>query len=134
MRTETGLKLRSKLEYAHTLSFTNASPTDAFAAGSMTMVNDTVGIVVEPVGVSTSSPCADWPHGPNGVLIYQAERVVVPKATGSRLSFAVGERVYYDANARKVTPLALCTILCGRALASAGDWDTEVEIDLLVLS
>ena len=134
MTTESGLKLRTKLESAKTLSFTNAATNATYSAGGMTVIGSTVGVVIENVGTSGQAMSDTYPNGPDGVLVYEAEKVVLPKATGTGDSFAVGTRIYYDAAAKNVTSTSTGNTLCGRALEAAGTADTEVLADLMVLA
>jgi len=134
MTTESGLKLRTKLESAKTLSFTNASGTDTYTAGDMIVVGDTIGVVVENVGISSQEVTDIYPNGPDGVLVYEAEKIVLPKNTGAGESFATGDLIYYDATAKKITPTSTSNIKCGRALEAASTTDTEVLADLIVLN
>ena len=84
------------------------------------LVEDTVGAVLES---------ADF--GDEAILIYHAEKIMVPKDTESSVVFAVGQRVYWDPVTRLVYPafdsayywIGICT-----EPAVAGD--TRVEIDL----
>ena len=134
MPTESGLKLRTKLESASTLSFTNSSGSTTYVAGEMTIVGTTIGVIVEPVGTSSSTPGATYPHGPNGVLVYAAERIMLPKATGGGDSFSPGDTIYYDSTNQDITATSAGNTACGRALVSAVVADIEVEADLIVLS
>ncbi len=122
MVQEQGLKLRTKLESAKTLKAATGEE-ESYSAGEMIKVNDTIGMVVEDVEANSEF-----------VLLYEAEKVVAPKATGTGISFAVGDNVYYDATAKKVTSVSTANTLCGKALESAGDSDPEVLIDLIVLA
>jgi predicted RecA/RadA family phage recombinase len=120
MVTETGLKLRTKLESAKTLRAVNESTTDTLEAGAMTVAGDTIGLVVE-----------DAAPGEEFVLVYEAEKVVVPKAEAA--VFAAGDLVYYDPAAGNVTDVSTSNQKCGRALEAAGTSDDEALIDLIVL-
>ena len=122
MVQEQGLKLRTKLESAKTLK-AKTGVGETYSAGEMIKVNDTVGVVVEDVGENSEF-----------VLVYSAEKIIVPKATGTGITFSVGENVYYDPSLKKVTNNSSGTILCGKALEDAGENDAEVLIDLMVLS
>jgi predicted RecA/RadA family phage recombinase len=119
MVTESGLKLRTKLESAKTLRSTTGTDS-SHSAGDMIVVGDTVGVVVEDVGTSSDF-----------VLVYEAEKIVAPKASGQ--SFAAGDVVYYDPNNGEVTAVSTSNTKCGRALESAGTSDAEVLIDLMVM-
>ncbi len=122
MAQEKGLKLRTKLESAKTLKATTGSG-ESYSAGEMIKVGDTIGVVVEDVSENSEF-----------VLVYEAEKIVVPKATGTGITFSVGSNVYYDPTNKNVTNSTDGTILCGKALEDAGENDSEVLIDLMVLS
>lgn len=122
MVLEKGLKLRTKLENAKTLKAKTGAG-EGYQAGEMIQVNNTLGIVMEEVGENSEF-----------VLVYEAEKVIVPKATGSGINFSVGDNVYYDPDAKKVTNSSEGNILCGKALEPAGDNEDEVLIDLIVLA
>jgi hypothetical protein len=121
MVTEQGIKLRTKLENAKTLkAITGESET--VAAGEMVKVHDTIGIVVEDAEESSAF-----------VLVYAAEKIIVPKLTGTGIAFAPGDSVYYKTADKKVTNASSGNTLCGKALETVGDTDTEVLIDLIPL-
>jgi hypothetical protein len=122
MVVEKGLKLRTKLESAKTMKLTTGE-NESLSAGEMTKVHDTIGVVVED-----AAPNSEF------VLVYEAEKLVAPKATGQGISLAAGDNVYYDASAKKVTNAASGNTLCGKALEDAGEDDSEVLIDLMVLA
>lgn len=111
--SETLLKLRSP----NFKSVKVTAPTAGYTAGQMKKIADMVGVitVTAALGVETA-------------LIYDAEKIVVPKATG--VSLALGGKVYFDASAAKVTSVSSGNTLCGRALEAAGSSVTEIEIDL----
>jgi hypothetical protein len=134
MTTESGLKLRTKLESAKTLTFTNAATNATHAAGAMTVIGSTIGAVVENVGTASQAVSDTYPNGPDGVLVYEAEKIVLPKATGTSDSFAVGASIYYDAANKNITATSTGNTKCGRALEAAGASATEVLADLMVLS
>ena len=93
---------------------------DASAAGTsfLYMIEDTVGVLLETV--------ADHDEG---VLLYHAEKIMVPKLANS--VFEVGMRVYYDRVARTVTPWAdSADLWIGIATEPAVAADEYVEIDL----
>ena len=121
MVTESGLKLRTKLESAKTLRATNESTTDALGAGDMIVVGATIGVVVE-----------DADPGAEFVLVYEAEKIVAPKASG--VSLGMGDTVYFDANTGNVTSVSTGNTKCGRALEAVGTSDEEALIDLIVLA
>jgi len=122
MVIESGLKLRTRLESAKTLKATTGTG-ETLSAGAMTVVGNTLGVVVEDAGTSSDF-----------VLVYEAEKIVAPKATGTGRTLAAGANVYYDAAAKKVTDVATGNTKCGKALEAAGGSDDEVLIDLIVLS
>ncbi|MFO8056109.1 MAG: DUF2190 family protein [bacterium] len=120
MVVESGLKLRTRLESAKTLKATTDSTT-THSAGDMTVVGSTIGVVVEDAGTSSDF-----------VLVYEAEKIVVPKATG--ISFSAGDLVYFDGAEKNVTSEATGNTKCGRALEAAGTSDDELLMDLMVLA
>jgi predicted RecA/RadA family phage recombinase len=120
MVTESGLKLRTKLESAKTL-VAETDGTTTHSAGEMVVVGDTIGVVVEDVAESSEF-----------VLVYEAEKIVAPKAAG--VSLGAGDKVYFDASEGEVTSVGTGNALCGRALAAVGTSDDEVLIDLMVLA
>lgn len=120
MVTESGLKLRTKLESAKTLKAVTGTAS-TLSAGEMTVVGDTIGVVVEDAGTSSEY-----------VLVYEAEKIVAPKAAG--VSLAAGDLVYYDTSSAAVTSVSTGNTKCGRALEAAGTTDEEVMIDLMVLA
>ncbi len=134
MTTESGLKLRTKLESAKTLTFTNAATNATYSAGDMIVLGDTPGVVVESVGTSGQAASDTYPNGPDGVLLYDAEKIVLPKLAGAGESFSAGDRLYYNTSEGKVTAVSTSNILCGRALEDVGTSDTEVLADLIVLT
>lgn len=134
MTTESGLKLRTKLESAKTLNFTNAATDATYAEGEMTVIGSTLGVVVENVGTSGADPDDTYPNGPEGVLVYDAEKIVLPKVTGTDESFSTGDPVYYSTSDKKVSAVSTGNTLCGRALDEAGTADDEALADLMVLA
>lgn len=96
---------------------------DAWAAGFswLYQVQDTVGALIETTL-----------FGDEGVLIYQAEKIIVPKKTGSGEVFLPGDRVYWDAGGDAfVTPRYNAGYWwIGIATEPASASDTIVEIDL----
>ena len=122
MVQEKGLKLRTKLESAKTLKAKTGAE-ETYSAGEMIKLNDCIGVVVEDVEENSEF-----------VLVYEAEKIIAPKSTGTGISFSAGDNVYYDAAAKKVTNSATSNALCGKALEAAGDDAVEVLIDLMVLA
>jgi predicted RecA/RadA family phage recombinase len=122
MVDESGLKLRTKLESAKTLRAATDSTT-THSAGDMIVVGDTIGVVVEDVGTSSDF-----------VLVYEAEKIVAPKATGAGESFSAGDVVYFDSANGVVTSVSTGNTKCGRALEVVGTSDDEALIDLIVIA
>lgn len=112
--TETKLKLRSN----RWASMVVIAPTGGYTAGQIVKVEDTVGVIVETVAV-----------GKPAVLIYECEKIVVPKVVATGVTLVVGAKVYYDGTGA-VTNESSGTTLCGRVLEAAGQDDEEVLIDL----
>lgn len=84
------------------------------------LVEDTVGAVLES---------ADF--GDEAVLIYHAEKIMVPKMIESTDIFLPGMRVYWDPTTRLVTPAATSGYYwIGIATEPAVAADLRVEIDL----
>ena len=134
MTTESGLKLRTKLESAKSLIFTNTATNATYAAGEMTVVGSTIGAVVENVGASGQAINDSYPNGPDGVLVYEAEKIVLSKETGAGMNFSVGDVIYYDAANKRVTTTSTGNAACGRALETVSTSADEVLADLMVLS
>lgn len=110
----TALKLRNP----NFKSVKVTAPSAGYTAGQMVKVGEQVGVIVE---TKTS--------GNDTALIYDCEKIVVPKSTG--VTFIVGAKVYFDASAAKITSTASGNTLCGRANAVGASADTELEISLL---
>lgn len=109
----TALKLRSP----HFKSNKVTAPSAGYTAGQMVKIEETVGVIVE-----TKTLGQETAH------IYECEAIVVPKATG--VTFAVGDIVYFDSSAAKVTSVASGNTACGRAKEVAASGATELEISL----
>ena len=133
MPTESGLKLRTKLESAKTLKFTNASTSATYTAGGMTVIGSTIGVLVEDVGTSGQSKDDDYPNGPDGVLVYEAEKILLPKATGTGESFSPGDVAYYNSTNKELSTSTSGT-KCAIALESISTSDTEALVDLMILA
>lgn len=93
------------------------APSAGYEAGQMIKDSDTVGVVVDDIAASA-----------DGVLIYSAEKITVPKATGIVLT--KGCKVYFDAAAGNITTTSAGNTLCGRATVASGSSATEAQIDL----
>jgi predicted RecA/RadA family phage recombinase len=95
---------------------------DAQAAGTswLYLIEDTVGAVLESADA-----------GEEAVLIYHAEKIMVPKTEGQGEAFAVGQRVYWIPATRLVTSnYDSGYYWIGIATEPAGANDGYVEIDL----
>lgn len=95
---------------------------DARAASTpyVYLIQDTVGVVLES---------ADYEE--EAVLIYHAEKIMVPKMTESSDVFLPGDRVYWDPTSRYVTPTYSSGYYwIGIATEPADADDVLVEIDL----
>lgn len=110
----TALNLRSP----NFKSFKVTAPSAGYTAGQMLKLEDTVGVIVETKA-----------SGYDTALIYECEKIVVPKSTG--VTFAAGDKVYFDATAAAVTSVASGNTLCGRANEAADASDTSLEISLM---
>lgn len=95
---------------------------NAWAAGVswLIVVMDTVGVLLE-----------DADFGDEGVLWYEAEKIIVPKKTATADVFLPGDAVYYDPADGYVTPVADSSYYrIGTATEPADATDVLVEIDL----
>lgn len=88
-------------------------------AGEMDLLGSVVGVYVEAED-----------SGDDVTFIYQCDKIVVPKVTGTGKALTQGAKVYFDATENKVTPTSGGNTLCGRCLVAAGASDTTVEIVL----
>ena len=125
-------QLRTKLESAKTLKYPNASTALSYAAGQLTALGSTVGFFLEPVGTATCTPTragGTQPHGNQGVFVYEAEKALVDKATGTGQVCAVGDAVWYATNKINFNGY-ICAGIC---LESAGTLDDQVLIELKAL-
>lgn len=96
---------------------------NAWADGSswLYQINDSIGALFQDVA-----------FGDEGVLYYHAEKILVPKGTGSGEGFLPGMAVYFGPVTRFVYNAMGESdfILIGTCTEPAGDDDTLVEIDL----
>lgn len=90
-------------------------------AGEMIKIGDLIGVVVEDA------------VNDEFVLIYEAEKIVVPKVAANSVSFCPGDNVYYDVVQKAVTNSKDGNTLCGKALEPANPGCVEVLIILKVL-
>jgi predicted RecA/RadA family phage recombinase len=94
----------------------------AWAAGApwLYLVGDSVGALLEDVA-----------FGEEGVLVYQAEKIIVAKSTDTLDVFIPGDIVYWDPATRYVTAIPDTSYYrIGIATEPAIFSDTTVEIDL----
>ena len=95
---------------------------DSWAAGDpwLYQVGDSVGALIESAE-----------FGDEGVLWYEAEKIMVAKGTDSLDVFGVGDEVYWDPITRFVTAVEDTTVVrIGIATEPALAAETLVEIDL----
>jgi len=112
-----GLKLRCPM--SATKSMKVIAPSGGYTAGQMVRVEDVVGIIVAAAAA-----------GAEAVLIYKADKVLVPCAAAATAGYAVGEKVYFDDANDEVTEVASGTYLCGFVTEASSVGDEEVEIEL----
>jgi len=89
-------------------------------SGDLLALNDTVGVVVE-----------DTDSGDDGVLVYQAAKIVVPCAIVTSGSYTVGSKVYYDVGDSEVNEVAAGNTLCGIVVEAPAVGAEEVLIHLM---
>ncbi len=111
----TGPHIRSE----HYRSLPLTVPSGGVTKGQMDLIHDMVGIWRE---TKDAGEICDF--------IYQADKVKVPKGTGSTAIFAAGDKVYFDHADANVNESSGGNTLCGRALEAAVAADDEVLIDL----
>ena len=112
MSNESGLKIRTKLESAKALRL-KTGDMGSHSAGDMLKVEDLIGVVVEDVG-----PNSDF------VLVYEAEKIVVPKRADASIRAGQFVRFYHGRVHNLVGEH------CGIALEDAGLDAEEIMIDL----
>ena len=113
--TATALKMRSPIYSAVEVT----APTAGYTAGQILKIEDTVGCIVTTAALGVAT-----------VFVYSCERVIVPKAVTSGVSFVKGDKVYLLAAGGAVTNDSSGTTLCGRALEDAAVVDDELLIEL----
>ena len=106
--------LKCRIEDTHSLILTVPSP--GVSAGDMGLLEDIVYFWLE-----------DYATGEQGVKIIEAERAVLPKASG--VTFTEGDYVFYDDTGHYLTTTAGGRYRCGIARADAALTDTTVEVD-----
>jgi predicted RecA/RadA family phage recombinase len=113
---ESGLKLRCA--DFETIKITAASPS-TYVAGFLTKVEDMVVAVIDDIAALAE-----------GVAVYKAKKILLPKRVGTTCVFAAGDKVYYNGSVNKLDIATTSTYtLCGRALEAAGATATEVLVD-----
>jgi predicted RecA/RadA family phage recombinase len=105
-----GIQLRSQHYQAMSVTLGGTK-----VAGAMDKIEDTVGVYYE--GGASGEAVA---------FVFQADKILLPKADGSGLTIAQGAKIYFDNSAKKVTPTSGGNTLCGRCLSAAGATDTTV--------
>lgn len=102
-----------------TIKVTAASPS-TYVKGLLTKVEDMVGVIVDDIVALAE-----------GVMIYQADKIIVNKRVGTTCVFAAGDKVYYN-SATNTVDIAVTSAytLCGRALEAAGATVGTVLIEL----
>ena len=109
-----------KFTCEETAGFLGAKAAQAAGSSWLYLVQDTVGAQLEDVA-----------FGDEGVLIYHAEKIMVPKANDSLDVFLPGQEVWWNPTTRLVTAIAdTGNLLIGIATEPALAADDFVEIDL----
>ena len=99
-----------------TMKVTAAGPS-TYTKGLLTKVEDTVCVIVDDIDALAQ-----------GMAIYQADKIVLPKRVGTTCLFAAGDKVYYNDGNLDVATTSAYT-LCGRALEAAGATASSVLVD-----
>lgn len=93
------------------------APSGGVVAGDMRKIGDTIGIFVTIVAATVV-----------GAMIYETEKIIVPKSTG--VTFTAGDIVYFDDTAKAITSVPTANTACGRARKDGATGDTTLEINL----
>jgi len=102
----------------HSMNLTAGS--GGVTGGDLIKVGNVVGMVFDDAAIDE-----DY------VLVYVAEKIMVPKLEGAGSAFVKTDAVYYDATLQTVTPTQAAGLYrIGVATEDATDDDDEVEIDL----
>lgn len=114
--------------------FTHIESGVTYEEGKIYKIEDTIGVLMLDIQYS-SAGCKEDKEidvGDEGVLIYHAEKIMVPKETGTGYSFLPGDKVYWcGTQGNPVTNIwATGCYWIGIAVAAAGEDDDEVMIDL----
>lgn len=111
----TGPHIRSE----HWQSVDLTVPSGGVTKGQMDLIEAMVGVWAETKDAGET--CA---------FIFQADKIAVPKGTGSTSIFAAGQKVYFDHADANVNESSGGNTLCGRALEVALAADDELLITL----
>lgn len=112
--------MRSPIEQAHVVKTT--AKTGGVESGEM----DLLPAAELVVGVYAEQQDA----GAEVAFIYKAERILVPKQTGTGTDLAIGAKVYFDAAEAGVNGDSTGNTLCGFVRVAAATTAAVVEIDL----
>lgn len=115
-------------------TFDNPLSTD-LSNGGLYRCRETVGMIFVAEAINPLTGCRDdlvIGAGENGVLIYHAEKILVPKEEGSGNVFWPGDSVYWDGiHGNGVVPVWQSGYLhIGKCVQSAAADDPSVLIDL----
>lgn len=113
---ETAFKLRSNIFS----SLKVTTPSGGYTAGDMVKINNTVGVIVETTDA-----------GDDAVLVYKAEKIIVPCVAVTSGSFQKGAKVYFDAADAEVNESSSGNTLCGIVTEDGvvGAETVEIELD-----
>jgi len=117
LRTATPMGDWRTLRFTATVAIVGIKDGEATGVSYLYNVNNTFGAALESAAI-----------GNDAVLIYHAEKILVPKAA---VAFGLGQRVWFDVATRLVTSVAdNAHFWIGIATENAGAGDDYVEIDL----
>lgn len=111
-------------------SFKTLVPSAGYTGGQMLKINDTIGIIIPPLGVSgggSAAPAID--AGENCAFAYRAPIVTVPCEAATTGSYLPGAKVYFNATLAEITETASGNDLCGTVYESPALGATECVID-----
>lgn len=115
----TGIKMRTAAPSGDWRSFLTTAPSGGVVGGNMNKIQDTVGVYMKSEAA-----------GSDVAFIYHAEKILLPKKTGTGESFSKGAKVYYDPSAKNVSPNSGSGRLwIGIATEDANTAATTVEVD-----
>jgi predicted RecA/RadA family phage recombinase len=117
--TESGFRMRSTTDHDPygSLKFTAGQ---AYVAGEICKIGSIVGVVKEAVD-----------SGDEGVLVYEAAKMVVACAICTSGMYTVGSAVYFDAADKEVNQSTSGNTLCGFVVEAADVDDETVLIHLV---